>query len=100
MLLGLGGEIGSWTSGRKLLPTANGWWHTAHWVSSERGPPSWSRRPAGGGFTKLMLSWQAPHARRLGTWKLLAIGAGLRWHLVQVRTSCGYVVSYGCGTPE
>src|SRR5262245_6735322 len=57
-------------------------------------------RPLGMDASKLWPSWQAPQARRLmAVFQLSALAAGARWHLAQLRTSCGYVVSYGCGRP-
>src|SRR6185436_10769662 len=105
MLPGFGGEIGAWaaTISRPIAPAV---WHPSMQVASvDCAPPGWSFRPGGAGLTKLMLSWHAPQARRLGTFFQLSaigaglLGAGLRWHLAQLRMSCGYVVSYGCGTP-
>src|SRR5215468_2644327 len=103
MLFGFGSETGAWTSSG-APPMPPGPWHNRQLLSLAIAPPLCSVRPAGGGLTKLLSSWQAPQARRLGTFQLAAIGAGLlgaglRWHFVQLRMSCGYVTSYGCGRP-
>src|SRR3954470_16797513 len=100
MLFAFGRETGTWTSsGAPPMPPVP--WHIRQLLSLAIGPPLCSLRPSGGGVTKLRSSWQAPQARRLGIFQLSAIGAALfapwRWHLVQLRMSCGYVVSYGWG---
>src|ERR1051325_11639177 len=103
MLLGLGRApdtpAGTSSTAPPMTPLA---WQTAHCASLVITPPECTRRPGGacGGEppalteTKLTSSWHEPHARRVGIFQLLAIGAGLvadgfRWHLVQLRMSCG-----------
>ena len=65
-------------------------WQNTQLPSFAWGPPVCPMRPLGGELSKLMLSWQALQARRLGSlFQLAASGAGLRWHFTQLRTSCG-----------
>src|SRR5512140_2770576 len=94
-------------------------WHSAHWASSALAPPTWpvavvpTGLPAATSASRLasvtpfpvaksMPSWQAPQARRLGTFFQLSPSVVLlaltdpsdlvaepSWHLVQLRWSCG-----------
>ncbi len=49
----------------------------------------WALRPTGAVASKETLSWQAPQARRLGTFFQLSALATVLWHFAQLRTSCG-----------
>src|ERR1017187_5592378 len=71
-----------------LAPAAG--WHAMHFESSVCARPVCATRPAGSVAAKLTPSWQEPQARRLGlVAKLPACVAGNRWHLSQLRISCG-----------
>ena len=114
-LFRLGGVTGRWTM--SILPAV---WQVEHSESSACDLPPWAKPPklvvafsplaASAMVTpmpvaKLMPSWQAPQARRLGTFFQLSPCAVLAvevlepsWHLVQLRRSCGNATSL-YGTP-
>src|SRR6266850_3236702 len=98
MLLGLGRDTEACDT--RVPADAPSAWQRTQPSSFDCGPPVWPLRPGGAGLTKLLSSWHAPQARRLGAvFQLSFIAAGGRWHFTQLRTSCGYLVSYGLSTP-
>ena len=103
---GFGGVTGRWATS-----IAAGLWHSAHSESSVWIPPTWPNglevRPLAASamvtplpVAKLMPSWQPPQAMRFGTFIQLSPCAVFAvevaepsWHLVQLRRSCGNLVS-------
>src|ERR1035437_3794020 len=99
--VGSGSAMATWESSTPTpiwLAGAAAGWHVAHIESSACGPPLWAPRPAGGLARKLIPSWHEPHARWVGLFLKVSAWGTLMWHLTQLRTSCGLVMSYGAAT--
>ena len=77
MLFGFGADTGMWLLGMSPAGPPEEW-QSRQLPSCVISPPGCNLRPFGGGFTKLMSSWQALQARLLGWFfQLSASGTGL-----------------------